>query len=95
MLEFLAVASLITIGLGVLGVLLVVGFFFKLVVRLLLLPFALLGGLLKVLAFIVIGLLGLIVAPVLLGALVIVALIALPILFFLGLFGIGWAAAAA
>ena len=69
------------------------GFFLKLTFRLLLLPLALMGGLLKILGLLaVMVLIGLVLAPVLCG---IFLVLALPVLVLLGLFGLGWAVAAA
>ena len=92
MLELLALFTLAGIGLAILAVLFVVGFVLKLAFRLLLLPFALLGGLLKVVGFVAFVVIGLVLAPVLFGLFLILAL---PVLAILGLFGLGWAVAAA
>lgn len=92
MLELFALMTIAAIGLVVLGVLFVVGFFLKITFRLLLLPFALVGGLLKVLGVVAMALIGLILAPVLFGVFLILVL---PVLVLLGLFGLGWAVAAA
>lgn len=92
MLELVAIFTLAGIGLTVLAVLFVLGFFLKLTFRLLLLPLVLLGGLLKILGFFVLAVLGLALAPVLFAVFLIFAL---PVLVLLGLFGVGWAVAAA
>lgn len=92
MLEFLALFTIAGVGLAVLAVLLVVGFFLKLTFRLLLLPLALVGGLVKILGLAALLVVGVVLAPVLFGIFV---LLALPVLVLLGLFGIGWAVAAA
>lgn len=92
MLELFALMTIAAIGLVVLGVLFAVGFFLKITFRLLLLPFALVGGLLKVLGVVAMALIGLILAPVLFGVFLILVL---PVLVLLGLFGLGWAVAAA
>jgi hypothetical protein len=92
MLELFAFFTIAGIGFAVLAVFLVIGFFLKLTFRLLLLPFALVGGLVKILGLIAVTLIGLVVAPVLFA--VILAL-ALPVLVLVGLFGLGWVVAAA
>ena len=92
MLELLALFTIAGVGLTVLAVLFVVGFFLKLTFRLLLLPLALVGGLLKLLGFVAVAVFGLVLAPVLFA--VFLALV-LPVLVLLGLFGLGWAVAAA
>ena len=92
MLELFALFTIAGVGLVVLAVIFVVGFFLKITFRLLLLPFALVGGLLKLFGLVVIALVGLVLAPVLLGILLILVL---PVLVLLGLFGLGWAVAAA
>ena len=92
MFELLALFTIAGIGLAVLAVLFVVGFFLKLTFRLLLLPLVLLGGLLKIVVFLTLGLVGLVLAPVLFG---IFLILVLPVLVLLGLFGLGWAVAAA
>ena len=92
MLELLAISALVGIGLVLEPILLVIGLFLKLAFRLLLLPFALLGGLLKVLLIVALLIVGLTLAPVLLG---VVLVLAIPVLILLGLFGLGWAVAAA
>jgi hypothetical protein len=91
MLELLALFTIGGIGLAVLAVIFVVGFFLKLTFRLLLLPLALVGGLFKLLGFALLAMLGLVLAPALF---VVFLLLALPILVLLGLFGLGWAVAA-
>lgn len=92
MLELVALFTIAGIGLAVLSVLLVLGFFLKLTFRLLLLPLALVGGLVKILGLVLIALVGLVLAPVLFG---IFLVLVLPVLALLGLFGLGWAVAAA
>jgi len=92
MFELLALFTIAGIGMAVLAVLFVVGFFLKLTFRLLLLPLVLLGGLLKIVVFLTLGLVGLVLAPVLFG---IFLILVLPVLVLLGLFGLGWAVAAA
>ncbi len=92
MLELFALFTIAGVGLVVLAVIFVVGFFLKITFRLLLLPFALVGGLLKLFGLVVMALVGLVLAPVLLGILLILVL---PVLVLLGLFGLGWAVAAA
>jgi len=92
MLELFALFTIAGIGLVALAVIFVVGFFLKITFRLLLLPFALVGGLLKLFGLVVMALVGLVLAPVLLGILLILVL---PVLVLLGLFGLGWAVAAA
>lgn len=92
MFEFLALFIIAGIGLAVLAVLFVVGFVLKLTFRLLLLPLALVGGLVKILGLVALLVVGVVLAPVLFG---IFLLLALPVLVILGLFGIGWAVAAA
>lgn len=89
MLEFLALFTIAGVGLAVLFV---VGFFLKLTFRLLLLPLVLVGGLVKILGLAALLVVGVVLAPVLFGIFV---LLALPVLVLLGLFGIGWAVAAA
>lgn len=92
MLEFLALFTIAGVGLAVLAVLFVVGFVLKLTFRLLLLPLALVGGLVKILGLVALLIVGVVLAPVLFGLFV---LLALPVLVILGLFGLGWAVAAA
>ncbi len=92
MFELLAFFTIAGVGLAVLAVVLVVGFLLKLTFRVLLLPFALLGGLLKVTGLVIATVLGLVLMPVLFGVFLILAL---PVLVLLGLFGLGWAVAAA
>jgi hypothetical protein len=92
MLEFILVSGLL-IAVAIFGaVLFVLGFFLKLVFRVLLLPFALLGGLLKVVLLLPLLIVGLVVAPVIFAVFL---LLALPILLLMGLFGLGWAVVAA
>ena len=88
MLEFLALFTIAGVGLVVLTVVFVVGFVLKLTFRLLLLPLALVGGLLKILGLVAFLLVGIVLAPVLFGFFV---LLALPVLLLIGLFGLGWA----
>jgi hypothetical protein len=92
MLELFALFTLAGIGLAILAVFFVVGFVLKLALRLLLLPFALLGGLFKIVGLVAAVVIGLVLAPVLFGLFV---LLALPVFAILGLFGLGWAVAAA
>ena len=92
MFELLAFFTIAGVGLAVLAAVLVVGFLLKLTFRVLLLPFALLGGLLKVTGLVIATVLGLVLMPVLFGVFLILAL---PVLVLLGLFGLGWAVAAA
>jgi len=92
MLELFALFTIAGIGLAVLAVLFVIGFFLKLTFRLLLLPLALVGGLVKILGFFAVALIGLVVAPVLFA---LVVILALPVLVIMGLFSLGWAVAAA
>ena len=92
MFEFLALFALAGVGLAVLAVLFVVGFVLKLTFRLLLLPLVLVGGLVKILGLVALLVVGVVLAPVVFGLFV---LLALPVLVILGLFGIGWAVAAA
>ena len=92
MLELFALFTIAGTGLAILAVLFVVGFVLKLAFRLLLLPLALLGGLFKVLGVVAVVLIGLVLAPVLFGLFLVLSL---PILVLLGLFGLGWAVAAA
>lgn len=92
MLELFALFTIAGIGLAVLAVLFVVGFILKLTFRLLLLPLALVGGLLKIVGLAAMVLIGLVLAPVLFGVFLVLAL---PVLVLLGLFGLGWAVAAA
>jgi hypothetical protein len=92
MLELLALFTIGGIGLAVLAVIFVVGFFLKLTFRLLLLPLVLVGGLFKLLGIVLLAVLGLALAPVLF---VVFLVLALPVLVLLGLFGLGWAVAAA
>jgi len=92
MLELFALFVIAGVGLALVAVLFVVGFFLKLTFRLLLLPLALMGGLLKFLGLVAVAVVGLVLAPVLFA--VFLALV-LPVLVLLGLFGLGWAVAAA
>jgi len=92
MLELFALFTIAGIGLAVLAVLFVVGFILKLTFRLLLLPLALVGGLLKIVGLAAMVLIGLVLAPALFGVFLVLAL---PVLVLLGLFGLGWAVAAA
>ena len=81
MLELLALMVLVPAGLTVAAIALIVGGVLHLAVRVLVLPFALLGGLLKIVLLVPLLLIGLlIVAPVLLG----VGLVILLPLFILG-----------
>ena len=88
MLEFLALFTIAGIGLFILAVIFVIGFVLKLTFKVLLLPLALLGGVFKILGLLVLLLVGIVLAPVLVG---VVLLLALPVLLVLGLFGVGWA----
>ena len=88
MLEFLALFTIAGIGLFILAVIFVIGFVLKLTFKVLLLPLALLGGVFKILGLLVLLLVGIVLAPVLFGF---VLLLALPVLLVLGLFGLGWA----
>jgi hypothetical protein len=88
MLEFLALFTIAGIGLFILAVIFVIGFVLKLTFKVLLLPLALLGGVFKILGLLVLLLVGIVLAPVLFGF---VLLLALPVLLVLGLFGVGWA----
>jgi|COG998Drversion2_1049125.scaffolds.fasta_scaffold106108_2 hypothetical protein len=92
MLELFALLTIGGVGLTLLAVVLVVGFFLKITFRLLLLPLALVGGLLKLLGFVAIAVIGLVLAPVFFAVFLVLAL---PVLVLLGLFGLGWAVAAA
>ena len=92
MLEFLALFTIAGVGLAVLAVLFVVGFVLKLTFKLQLLPLALVGGQVKILGLVALLIVGVVLAPVLFGLFV---LLALPVLVVLGLFGLGWAVAAA
>lgn len=92
MLELLALFTLLGLGLVVLALISVTGFFLKLTLRLLLLPFVLLGGLVKVLLIGGLLLLALLLAPALFAVLLVVVL---PLLLLLGLCGLGWALASA
>jgi len=92
MIEFILLSGLLAILALAAGILLVFGFLLKMVFRLLLLPFVLLGGVLKLVLLLPLIILGLVVAPVLFT---IVLVLALPILLVAGLFGLGWAAVAA
>ena len=64
MLELFALLTIAGVGLTVLAVLLVVGFFLKLTFPPALLPLALVGGLLKLLGFVAMAVIGLVLAPV-------------------------------
>lgn len=92
MLELFALFVIAGVGLALVAVLFVVGFFLKLTFRLLLLPLALMGGLLKFLGFVAVAVVGLVLAPVLFAVFLVLVL---PVLVLLGLFGLGWAVAAA
>lgn len=92
MLEFLALFILAGVGLTVLAVIFVIGLILKLTFRLLLLPLALIGGLLKIFGVAILLILGIVLAPVLFGVFI---LLALPVLVLMGLFGLGWAVATA
>ena len=92
MLEFILISGLL-VAVAIFGaVLFVLGFFLKLVFRVLLLPFALLGGVLKLVLVLPLLIVGLVVAPVVFTVLLVLAL---PILFLMRLFGLGWAVVAA
>lgn len=92
MLELFALFTIAGVGLIVLAVFLVVGFFLKLTFRLLMLPLVLFGGLFKLLGLLALAIIGLALAPVLF---VVFLTFALPVLVLLGLFGLGWVVAAA
>ncbi len=92
MLELIAIFGLLLIGAAVLAFFAVVGFFLKLVFKVLFLPVSLLFVLLKGLLLVLLFVIGLIVAPVVLAILLVVAL---PLLLVFGLAGLGWAVAAA
>lgn len=89
MLELLAICALLFVGFAVVSFIAVVGFFLKVVFKILLLPVGLFFGLLKLLFFGVLIVVGLAVAPVVVGLMLVVAVLALPLLFVLGVFGAG------
>lgn len=93
MLELMALFTFVALACLVLGVLFVVGFFLKLTFKLLLLPFALIGLVLKVVFGAVILVLGICLAPVLFGVLLVALVVALPFLLLAGLVGLGVAVA--
>ena len=83
MLELLALLVLVPVGLAIAAVVLVAVGLLHLVARVLLLPFALLGGLLKLVLLAPLALIGLlIVAPVLLGVGIVILLPLLVLGFF-------------
>ena len=89
MLELLAICALLFVGFAVVAFIAVVGFFLKIIFKILLLPLGLFFGLLKLLFFGLLIVVGLVVAPVFVGLMVLAALVALPLLFVLGVFGAG------
>ena len=92
MLELIAISGLIVVCAVLAVVCGAVWLALKLVFKIVLLPLALLGGVLKLVLFIPLLLIGLIVAP---AAIVVMLVLALPILLLMGVFGLGWAAVAA
>ena len=87
MLEFMAIATLLFIGLVILTLFAIVGGVLKLAFKVVLIPVTLVFGLLKVVFAIVAVALLIAFAPVVL----VVALLAIPLLLVAGLFGVGWA----
>ena len=94
MLELLAICALLCVGFAIVAVIAVVGFFLKIAFKILLLPLGLALGLLKIFFFGLLVLIALAVAPVVVALALVLGLVALPVLFFLGLLGAGWAVAA-
>ena len=90
MLELLALIGLFIVGLAVFAALALLFGLLKLGFKLVLIPFSLAWGLLKVALVVGLVLLGLVLAPAILAVL----LVALPLLAVAGLVGIGWAATA-
>lgn len=93
MLELMALFTFVALAFLALGVLFVVGFFLKLTFKLLLLPFVLIGLVLKVVFGAVILVLGICLAPVFFGILLVALVVALPFLLLAGLVGLGVAVA--
>lgn len=92
MLELIFISGLL-ITVAIFGAaLFVLGFILKLMFRVVLLPFALLGGVLKIVLLIPLLIVGLFVAPVVFTALLVLAL---PMLLLMGLLSLGWAVVAA
>jgi hypothetical protein len=90
MLEFLVFFAVLVVGTVVLGSLFLLALIAKLVLRLFLLPVALLFGLLKFVLFLVLIVLGIAVAPI---ALIFLFLFGIPILLLMGVVGISSALA--
>ena len=95
MLELLAICTLLFVGFAVVAFVAVVGFFLKLAFKLLMLPVGLFLGLLKLVFFGLLIVLAIAVAPVVLALIAVAAMIALPLLFVLGIVGAGSALAGA
>jgi hypothetical protein len=91
MLELLALFGILVVGTIVLGSLFLIGLVLKLVFRILLLPLALLFGVLKFFLFAILIVIGIAVAPV---ALVLLFLFGIPVLLVMGVVGLGTAMAA-
>ncbi len=92
MFELIAISGLLVVCAALAVVCFAVCFALKLAFKIVLLPLALVGSVLKIVLFVPLILIGLIVAPV---AFVVMLVLALPILLLMGLFGFGFAAVAA
>jgi hypothetical protein len=92
MFEITAILGLVFVGLALVAIITVGGFFLKLLFKLLLIPLAIVGIVLKVVFALLFGLLLFIVAPVLL---VVLLLVVIPILLVAGVLGCGWSIVAA
>lgn len=93
MFEFAGIVALIFVAAAIFAVLSIVGLALKLVFKIALLPFAILGWVLKGLVLLLVVAIGLVLAPVLVGILAVVMLLALPALLLAGLAGAGAALA--
>jgi len=91
MLELLALFAILVVGTVVLGSLFLVGLLLKFVFKVLLLPLALLFGVLKFFLLAILVVIGIAVAPI---ALVLLFLFGIPILLVMGMVGLGTALAA-
>jgi hypothetical protein len=94
MFELAGIAALLFVGLAAFAVIAVLGLALKLLFKLVLLPFTLLGWLLKGLLLLLVAVLGLVLAPVFMVVLAVLAVIvAVPLLLLAGLASASWALA--
>ena len=87
MFEFMAIATLLFVGLIILTLFAIVGGVLKLAFKVVLIPVSLAFGLLKVILGLVAVALAIAFAPVLF----LLVLLAIPLLLIAGVFGVGWA----